>query len=114
MNNSLIQIEKGKYTALLRRVLGMQLSENGVPELQALLTTISRVSEGINHTYVYGGNRQEIENGLENIGFALEYYDLCKEDFYGPDVKEQEYPKVLGKIDLRKAHEEDTFGGCNP
>ena len=99
----MINIEKGKYTSLLRRVLGMQLSDNGVPELQALLTTVSKLSEGIKLAYDYGANRQEIENGLENIEFALEYYHLRKEDLHGPDVTEQDYPRVIGKIDLSKA-----------
>jgi hypothetical protein len=103
MDNQMINIEKGKYTSLLRRVLGMQLSDNGVPELQALLTTISTLSEGIKLAYDYGANRQEIENGLENIEFALEYYHLRKEDLHGPEVKEQDYPRVIGKIDLSKA-----------
>jgi hypothetical protein len=102
MNNSLIQIEKGKYTALLRRVLGMQLSDNGVPELQALLTTINNLAEGSKRAYEYGASRQEIEDNFESIEFALEYYHLRKEDLHGPDVKEQEYLKVLGKINLCK------------
>lgn len=102
MNNSLIQIEKGKYTALLRRVLGMQLSENGVPELQAILNTISNLAEGSKRAYEYGASRQEIEDNFESIEFALEYYHLRKEDLHGPEVKEQEYPKVLGKINLCK------------
>jgi hypothetical protein len=102
MENNLIQIEKGKYTALLRRVIGLHFAENGVPELQAILTTINNLAEGSKRAYDYGASRQEIEDNFESIEFALEYYHLRKEDLHGPDVKEQEYPKVLGKINLCK------------
>jgi hypothetical protein len=102
METNLIQIEKGKYTALLRRVLGMRMSENGVPELQVILTTINNFADGARRAYEYGSTREEIEDNFGSIEFALEYYNLRREDLFGPDIKEQEQPKVVGKINLCK------------
>lgn len=99
----MITIEKGKYTTLLRRVLGMQLSENGVPELQAILNTINTVADGAKRAYEYGATTDEIEDNLESIQFALEYYHLRKDDLRAPLIKE------AGKIDLRKHKDEDCF-----
>lgn len=104
MENNLIQIEKGKYTALLRRVLGMQVSENGVPELQAILNTIRTLGAGASQAYEYGGTIDEIEDNIQSIEFALEYYHLRKDDLRAPLIKE------VGKIDLRKSVNDDTFG----
>ena len=102
MNNNLIQIEKGKYTALLRRVLGMQVSENGTTEIEAIFSTIiSAARRGS-----YGGTHHEIANHFETIGFALEYYHLRKDDLRAPSIK------VAGKIDLRKSVVEEDCDDC--
>ena len=106
MNNNLIQIEKGKYTALLRRVLGMQLSENGVPEMQAILNTINDFAVGARQAYEYGATIDEIEDNFESIEFALEYYNLRKDDLRAPLIK------VAGKIDLRKNVVEEECADC--
>ena len=106
MNNNLIQIEKGKYTALLRRVLGMQVSENGVPEMQAILNTINDFAAGARRAYEYGGTIDEIEDNFESIEFALEYYHLRKDDLRAPSIK------VADKIDLRKSVVEEDCDDC--
>jgi len=107
MNNNLIQIEKGKYTALLRRVLGMQLSENGVPEMEAILNTISNIAAGARQAYAYGATVDEVEDNFESIEFALEYYHLRKDDLRAPLIKE------VGKIDLRKSVVEKDCDDCH-
>jgi hypothetical protein len=112
MNNNLIQIEKGKYTALLRRVLGMQVSENGTSEVEAILNVINSISSIARIAYHHGASAHEIDSNMESIGFAVEYYNLCKEDLFGPDIQEQEYPKVVGKINLRKNVVEDECDDC--
>jgi hypothetical protein len=99
MENNLIQIEKGKYTALLRRVLGMEVSENGVSEVSAILNVIKTSA----HNGSYYSDRVYIDACFETIEFALEYYHLRKDDLYSP-IKE------VGKIDLRKSVNDDTFG----
>jgi hypothetical protein len=96
MENNLIQIEKGKYTALLRRVLGMQMSENGVSEMEAILNTINNFAASARRAYEYGATIDEIDHDFESIEFALEYYHLRKDDLRAPLIK------VAGKIDLRK------------
>jgi hypothetical protein len=106
MENNLIQIEKGKYTALLRRILGMQMSENGVPEMQAILTKMGNLADGARHAYEYGGTIDEIEDNIESIEFALEYYHLRKDDLRAPLIKE------AGKIDLRKSVVERDCDDC--
>jgi hypothetical protein len=112
MNNNLIQIEKGKYTALLRRVLGMHMSENGTSEIEAILNVICSTAQIARNSYAYGATAKEIDGDMENIGFALEYYNVCKEDLFGPDIQEQEYPKVVGKINLGKNVVEDDCDDC--
>lgn len=112
MNNNLIQIEKGKYTALLRRVLGMQMSDNGTSEVEAILNVICSTAQIARNSYTYGSTANDIDNDMESIGFALEYYNLRREDLFGPDIKEQEYPKVVGKINLRKNVDEDECDDC--
>ena len=115
MNNNLIQIEKGKYTALLRRVLGMQVSENGTTEIEAIFSTIiSAARRGS-----YGGTHHEIANHFETIGFALEYYNLRKEDLSTPAITENEIEELVerameetGKIDLRKSVVEEDCDDC--
>lgn len=82
MNNNLIQIEKGKYTTLLRRVLGMRMSENGVSEMEAILTTISSVADSTRRAYGYGASKQEIEDNIETIGLAIDYFNISKDDAY--------------------------------
>ena len=106
MENNLIQIEKGKYTALLRRILGMQMSENGVPEMQAILTKMGNLADGARHAYEYGGTIDEIEDNIESIEFAIEYYHLRKDDLRAPLIKE------AGKIDLRKNVVERDCDDC--
>lgn len=106
MNNNLIQIEKGKYTALLRRVLGMHVSENGVPEMEAILNTISNIAAGARQAYAYGATIDEIDADVESIEFGLEYYHLCKDDLRAPLIRE------AGKIDLRKSVVEQECEDC--
>ena len=107
MSNNTITIEKGRYTALLRRILGMQLSENGVPEMEAILNTIHSIAESVHTAYRYGATKEEIEDNLESIQFALEYYHLRKEDLHGPTIEEHQ---VKPEINLKKSYHEDTFG----
>ena len=97
MNNNLIQIEKSKYTALLRRVLGLHFAEHGVPQLEAILNTINYIADNTKRAYDCGANKQEIEDNIETLGLALDYYHLCKDDMYGPNVEMQE-----NSINLRK------------
>ena len=106
MNNNLIQIEKGKYTALLRRVLGMQVSENGVPEMEVILSTISNLAASARQAYGYGATIDEIDHDFESIEFGLEYYHLRKDDLRAPLIKE------AGKIDLRKSVFEEECEDC--
>jgi hypothetical protein len=116
MNNNLIQIEKGKYTALLRRVLGMQVSENGTTETEAIFSAIiSAARRGS-----YGGTHHEIDNHFETIGFALEYYNLRKEEWSSiPQITESQVDEVVeriieevGEINLRKNVDEDECDDC--
>jgi hypothetical protein len=116
MNNNLIQIEKGKYTALLRRVLGMQVSENGTNEIEATFSVIiSAARRGS-----YGGTHHEIDSHFETIGFALEYYNLRKEEWSSiPQITEEQIDELVeramgetGKIDLRKNVVEDDCDDC--
>lgn len=97
MRTGFISIEKSKYTALLRRVLGLHFAENGVSELEAILTTISTIADSTRRAYSYGANKQEIEDNLENIAFALEYYNICKDDIYGVSVEVHENSINLSK-----------------
>jgi len=97
MNNNLIQIEKSKYTALLRRVLGLHFADNGVSEMEAIINLISAVADSTKRAYGYGATKQEIEDNVETIAFAIEYYHLCKDDMYGANVEMQE-----NSINLRK------------
>ena len=63
MSNNIIQIDKGKYTALLRRVLGMQPSENGVSELQ----TLGKIARNTGRSLEYGSiSAQQAELEMEN------------------------------------------------
>jgi hypothetical protein len=111
MNNNLIQIEKGKYTALLRRVLGMQVSENGTTETEAIFSAITSAARRGS----YGGTHHEIDSHFETIGFALEYYNLRKEEWSSiPPITENEIEELVeramgetGKINLRKNVDED-------
>ena len=106
MNNNLIQIEKGKYTALLRRVLGMQVSENGVSEMEAILNTISNFAASAKQVYAYGATIDMVDHDIESIEFGLEYYHLRKDDLRAPLIK------VAGKIDLRKSVVEEDCDDC--
>ena len=115
MNNNLIQIEKGKYTALLRRVLGMQVSENGTTELQAIFNVIQNTAR--NGRYITG--EAEVDSYFEIIAFALEYYNLRKEDLSTPAITENEIEELVeramgetGKIDLRKSVVEEDCDDC--
>ena len=72
-----ISIEKGKYTALLRRVLGMQWSENGVSEVEAILNIISTTGDNARRAYHCGATQAEIDDNIQNIEFAIEYYRIC-------------------------------------
>jgi hypothetical protein len=103
----MINIEKGKYTSLLRRVLGMQLSDNGVSEMEAILNTISNIAAGARQAYAYGATVDEVEHNFESIEFALEYYHLRKDDLRAPLIKE------VGKIDLRKSVVEEDCDDCH-
>lgn len=79
MENNLIQIEKGKYTTLLRRVLGMQVSENGVSELEAIFT---KIRTSARHAQSSTNTMVDVASCVEDIEFALEYYNLRKEEIW--------------------------------
>jgi len=99
MENNLIQIEKGIYTALLRRILGMEVSENGVNEVSAILNVIKTSA----HNGSSYSDRVYIDACFESIEFALEYYHLRKDDLYDQSNR-------LTRSDLRKSVNDDTFG----
>jgi hypothetical protein len=116
METNLIQIEKGKYTALLRRVLGMRMSENGTNEIEATFSVIiSAARRGS-----YGGTHHEIDSHFETIGFALEYYNLRKEEWSSiPQIAEEQIDEVVeriieevGEINLRKNVDDNNCDGC--
>jgi hypothetical protein len=77
MSNNIIQIDKGKYTALLRRVLGMQPSENGVSELQTLGRIARRTGLRLENESI---NAQQAELEMENLEFVTEYFRLRKDE----------------------------------
>jgi hypothetical protein len=90
MRLGFISVEKSKYTALLRRVLGLHVSENGVSEIEAILTTISSIADGARRSYNYGVTKQEIDDNIESIELAIEYYRICQLDAVQQPVVEAE------------------------
>jgi len=90
----MIHIEKSKYTALLRRVLGMRVSNEGVSELEGIFSIIqssARYAKDCN-------TKEDVETYVETINFAMELYNLRKQEFW------PETPKVVEHIP------EDVFG----
>lgn len=84
----MIHIEKSKYTALLRRVLGMRVSNEGVSELEAIFSTIQSSAR-----YAKDSNTKEnVEAYVETINFAMELYNLRKQDIW------PETPEVVERI----------------
>jgi hypothetical protein len=88
MRTGFISVEKGKYTTLLRRVLGMQVSENGVTEMEAIFGTIGATADNARRACVMGATQAELEHDLESIELTLEYYRIRKEEIYGVKVEE--------------------------
>lgn len=99
MENNLIQIEKGKYTALLRRILGMQVSENGVSELSAISKAIRDFGIDLKPWI----DREMYERNLESIEFAIELYKLQKENLW---------PTTVEEIDFSNYKEEEDCEDC--
>lgn len=97
--SNIIQIEKGKYTALLRRVLGMQVSENGVSELQAIGSVIRNAGISLKNS---GSSSSEILLQMENVEFAVEYFHLQKDELL--------YPKTEEHVPQSPVLEDTTFG----
>lgn len=97
--SNIIQIEKGKYTALLRRVLGMQPSENGVSELQA----IGRIVQDAGlYLKLRSVTREEALLVVENVEFAVEYFHLQKDELL--------YPKTEEPVPQSPVLEDTNFG----
>ena len=86
----MITIEKGKYTTLLRRVLGMRMSENGTEsELEAILNNIQSAARYAKSSV---NSKDDIEGYLENIGFAMEYYSLRREEIWAIQPEMENIP----------------------
>lgn len=101
MSNNIIQIDKGKYTALLRRVLGMQLSENGVSELQTLGSIVNYVGRNFQDEAL---SAEQACSDIETLEFVAEYFHLRKDEMlyakYELTTPAREY----------RGHEDTTFG----
>ena len=95
MSKQMIHIEKSKYTALLRRVLGMRVSENGTySELEAVLESIQSSARYAKNS---SGSKEDVEGYMENISFAMELYNLRKKELWPTEIIEnipstEEYP----------------------
>lgn len=80
----MIHIEKSKYTALLRRVLGMRMSNEGVSELQAIFSTIQSSARYAKDC----DSKENVETYAETINFAMELYNLRKAELLPTEIVE--------------------------
>lgn len=80
----MIHIEKSKYTALLRRVLGMRMSNEGVSELEAIFSTIQSSARYAKDC----DSKENVESYAETISFAMELYNLRKAELWPTEITE--------------------------
>lgn len=100
----MITIEKGRYQALLERVLGIQHSEFGMTRGQVLGHIVRQCA-----TALESDIPSEMSVAMENLSFVKDYYDITEETLQENELYSDYQPKKVGKIDLRKNKEEDCY-----
>jgi hypothetical protein len=104
MTINTITIEKAKYRALLERVFQLEFAEHGEPLPHAIGNIIENMGRNMRYSDFTVAQMRSV---FTDISLLSDYVELVVED--EQDVQE-EIIREIGKVDLRKNHDDDTFG----